>query len=93
MSSPYGQPRRHLKAGRGLSELPTSLPDVYAHYLKSVNPKTPGVENGLPDDYMLRAAKMLAKLALGSDYIPKGVHARSWTALSGSECSNFAARI
>jgi hypothetical protein len=70
-----------VKSGKTLDELPDSLPDVYANYLRRINPKLPGVENRMADDLMLRAAKSLARLALGSDYIPKefgSEPAREW---------------
>jgi hypothetical protein len=59
------------KKGKSLDKLPNSLPDVYASYLKRINPKIAGIEDGVGDDLMLRTAKALAKRALGSDYIPK----------------------
>ena len=60
-----------VKQGRSLEELPKSLPDVYANYLRRINPKVPGMANGMGDEDMLTAAKALARLAVGSDYIPK----------------------
>jgi hypothetical protein len=60
-----------VRNGKSLDALPSSLPDVYANYLRRVNPKVHGIENGLDDETMLRTAKALARLALGSDYIPK----------------------
>jgi hypothetical protein len=60
-----------LKSGGSLDELPDSLPGVYANYLKRVNPKNPGIDNRMDDEAMLRAAKALAKFALGGDYVPK----------------------
>jgi hypothetical protein len=60
-----------MKQRRSLDELPNSLPDVYANYLRRINPKVAGIENGMADEDMLRAAKALAKLALGTEYIPK----------------------
>ena len=59
------------KNRRSLDELPNSLPDVYARYLRRINPKTPGIGNSMSDGEMFRTAKALAKLALGADYIPK----------------------
>jgi hypothetical protein len=60
-----------LEKGEGLEALPKSLPDVYANYLRRINPKVPGVENGVSDEDMFRATKILAELSLGSDCIPK----------------------
>jgi hypothetical protein len=35
-----------VKQGRSLEDLPKSLPDVYAKYLRRINPKVPGIEIG-----------------------------------------------
>jgi hypothetical protein len=40
--------------------------------LKRVNPKVQGLPNAMSDDEMLRTAKLLAKLAEGENFIPKG---------------------
>lgn len=53
------------KVGATLDDLPTSIPDVYFEYLRSVNP--PG---GLSDPDMLRACEILAELALVKGFVP-----------------------
>jgi hypothetical protein len=61
-----------IKANSGsLDSLPQSIPDVYSRYLERVNPDNPSVPNFISQGEMLRAAKVLAKLALGADFIPK----------------------
>jgi photosystem II stability/assembly factor-like uncharacterized protein len=62
---------RLIREGRPLDELPRSLPEAYFRSLEKVNPKTPGAKNAMTDEAMLRAAKLLGKLATGSDFIPK----------------------
>jgi hypothetical protein len=62
---------RLLQAGKTLDQLPLSLPDVYFQHLRQVNPTDPSVPHFLDVDRMLSAAKLLGKLALGQDYIPK----------------------
>jgi photosystem II stability/assembly factor-like uncharacterized protein len=54
-----------------LDSLPQSIPDVYSRYLERVNPDNPSVPNFMSQGEMLRAAEVLAKLALGDDFIPK----------------------
>ena len=56
---------------RSLDEVPKSLPNIYTDYLRRVNPKTLGVANAMGDEDMLAVAKALAKIAIGSNYIPK----------------------
>ena len=60
-----------VQQGRSLDELPQSLPDVYANYLRRINPKLPGMANCMGDEDMLRAAKALARLAVGTITFPK----------------------
>jgi hypothetical protein len=60
-----------LSMGKTLDDLPTSLPEVYAQYLKQVNPKTGAASNSLSDEEMLKVAKTLGKLALHPNYVPK----------------------
>jgi hypothetical protein len=62
---------RLVDSGRSLDDLPVSLPDVYFRYLERVNPKDPGVRNFMPSDDFLRASMLVAKLALGEDFVPK----------------------
>ena len=57
--------------GRGLDEVPRSLPNIYTDYLRRINPKTFGVANAMSDEDMLAVAKALAKIAVGTNYIPK----------------------
>jgi hypothetical protein len=60
-----------VKEGHSLDELPKSLPDVYANYLRRINPQIPGLRDVMGDEEMLRAAKALAELSLRPNYIPK----------------------
>ena len=62
---------RILNLGRSLDELPVSLPDVYLRYLERVNPEAPTAKNFMTNEDFLRAGMVLAKLALGDDFIPK----------------------
>ena len=62
---------RLLYLGQSLDELPVSLPGVYMRYLERVNPKDPTGTNFMTDEEFLRAAMVLAKLALGENYVPK----------------------
>jgi uncharacterized coiled-coil protein SlyX len=54
-----------------LSNLSASTADAIAAYLQRVNPKDEGTPNRVPDDIMLRAARVLAKFCLGDMYTPK----------------------
>jgi len=67
--------RRLIRAGLPLDELPLSIPDVYFRYLEQVNPNQPPnqppVPNFMTNPEMLKAAMLLAKLALGDNFIPK----------------------
>ena len=56
------------KAEATLKDLPTSIPNVYFDYLRSVNPP-----DGLSDPDMLRAAEALAELALEKGFVPHEV--------------------
>jgi photosystem II stability/assembly factor-like uncharacterized protein len=60
-----------IVASRSLESLPRSIPDIYSRYLERVNPDNPSVPNFMSHAEMLRAAKILSKLALGDDFIPK----------------------
>jgi photosystem II stability/assembly factor-like uncharacterized protein len=62
---------RLLNTGRSLDELPVSLPDVYLRYLERVNPEDPMAKNFMTNEDSLRAGMVLAKVALGDDFIPK----------------------
>jgi photosystem II stability/assembly factor-like uncharacterized protein len=63
--------KRLIRNGRTLDELPLSVPEVYSRYLEQVNPEEPAVPNFMTHAEMLRAALILAKLALSGDFIPK----------------------
>jgi hypothetical protein len=82
-----------VKQGRSLEELPHNLPDVYANYLRRVNPKLPGTLNAMSDGDMLRVAKALARLALGSDFIPKEFTEEKGRAFLETEGPKMAAGI
>jgi hypothetical protein len=60
-----------VRKGRPLVELPRSLPDTYFRYLDGLNPKAATSDNAMSDEDMLRAAKLLGRLALENDFIPK----------------------
>ena len=62
---------RLLKSGKALDNLPVSLPDVYFRHLRQVNPDDPSVPYFLPMEIMLGSSKLLGKLALQPDFIPK----------------------
>jgi photosystem II stability/assembly factor-like uncharacterized protein/RecA/RadA recombinase len=81
------------KNGKSMDGLPNSLPDVYADYLRRINPKVHGMENGISDELMLQTAKTLARLSLGDDYIPREfTHERARQSLK-SEVSDIPAGI
>jgi hypothetical protein len=60
-----------VRDGKGLNELPVSLPEVYFRHLRMVNPQDPTVTHFTDNDRMLKIAKVLGKVALGKDYIPR----------------------
>lgn len=60
-----------IRQGRFPKDLPSTLPDVYFRYLEQINPKSPAISHAMTDEEMLRAAKLLGKLALEHDFIPK----------------------
>ena len=68
--------KNNIRAGRPL-DLPLSVPGVYLRYLEQVNPQEPTSRNFMTHAEMLRAATVLAKLALGRDFIPKEFDAAS----------------
>jgi photosystem II stability/assembly factor-like uncharacterized protein len=63
--------KRLIREGRPLDQLPLSIPEVYFRYLEQVNPNQPQVPNFMTNPEMRKAAMLLAKLALGGDFIPK----------------------
>jgi hypothetical protein len=63
--------RRLILEGRSLDELPLSIPEVYFRYLEQVNPNQSQAPNFMTNPQMLKAAMLLAKLALGGNFIPK----------------------
>jgi hypothetical protein len=62
---------RLLREGKQVDDLPLSLPDVYFRHLRQVNPEDPSAQHFLDGDRMLKVAKLLGKVAVGKDYIPK----------------------
>ena len=60
-----------VRAGKGIDDLPTSLPEVYFRYLRMVNPQDSGTAHYIEGDRMMRAAKILGRVAVGDDFIPK----------------------
>ena len=63
---------RLIQDNKSLSDLPVSLPDIYFRHLRQINPSDSSTENFLGVDRMIRVAKILAKLAIAKDYVPKG---------------------
>jgi hypothetical protein len=63
--------KRIIHAGLPLDAMPLSVPEVYSRYLEQVNPEEPSLPNFMAPTEMLRAATILAKLALSSNFIPK----------------------
>jgi hypothetical protein len=63
--------KRLIRAGLPLDTLPLSIPEVYSRYLEQVNPNEPSLPNFMTPTEMLRAATVLAKLALTGDFVPK----------------------
>jgi hypothetical protein len=66
--------KRIIREGRSLDGLPLSVPEVYSRYLEQVNPEEPSLPDFMTHPEMLRAALILAKLALAGDFIPKEFH-------------------
>jgi photosystem II stability/assembly factor-like uncharacterized protein len=62
---------RLVREAKGLDDLPISLPEVYFRHLRRVNPDDPSVQHFLDGDRMLKVAKLLAKVAIGRDFIPR----------------------
>jgi hypothetical protein len=60
-----------VEDGRALEELPVSLPEVYFLHLRKVNPQDPGLPHYLHNDRMIKIAKILGKVALEPNFIPK----------------------
>ena len=58
-------------AGASLNDLPNSVPDAYFDFLRGVNPQEPGVEHRLTHEQMFEAAGILARQALGEDFVPR----------------------
>jgi hypothetical protein len=62
-----------VNTGHSLDELPSSIPGAYADYLKTLNPVSNDVPHYMTEEDMLRAARALARAALGEDYLPQEV--------------------
>jgi hypothetical protein len=62
---------RVFEENRPVDDLPKTMPDTYMQYLRRLNPKVIGLTNAMCDEDMLRVSKVLARLALGEDCIPK----------------------
>jgi hypothetical protein len=60
-----------VEDGRALEELPVSLPEVYFLHLRRVNPQDPSLPNYLHNDRMIKIAKVLGRVALEPNFIPK----------------------
>jgi len=58
-----------------------SISEVYFRYLEQVNPSQPQAANFMTNPQMLKAAMLLAKLALGDNFIPKEFYRRDAMAL------------
>src|ERR1035438_3492730 len=70
-----GEAKRIIHAGRSLDTLPLSVPEVYSRYIEQVNPEEPSLPNFMTPPEMLRAATVLAQLALSGDLVPKEFYA------------------
>jgi photosystem II stability/assembly factor-like uncharacterized protein len=62
---------RLLHDGKELDDLPLSLPEVYFRHLRQINPEHASAQHFLDGDRMFKVAKLLGKVAVGKDYIPK----------------------
>ena len=62
-----------IRKGKGLDDMPLSLPEIFAESLRQVNPDDPKAQHYLEVNRMLKVAKVVAKLSLGADYIPKEI--------------------
>lgn len=60
-----------IRKGKGLDDMPPSLPEIFADNLRQVNPDDSTVPHYLEVNKMLKLAKAFAKLSLGEDCIPK----------------------
>jgi hypothetical protein len=60
-----------IREGRSLDELPSTLPEIYFLHLRLINPQDQNSPHFLDNEAMFKVAKALAKLAVGSDYVPK----------------------
>jgi photosystem II stability/assembly factor-like uncharacterized protein len=65
------QAARLIQTGQALDNLPLSLPEVYFRHLRQVNPEDTSVPHYLDGDRMLRISKVLAKMAIGENFVPK----------------------
>jgi hypothetical protein len=57
--------------GDSLDELPKSIPDTYFEFLRVVNPQDVGAKNRLSEEEMFVAAEVMARIALGEDFVSK----------------------
>jgi GTPase SAR1 family protein len=62
-----------IRKGKGIDDIPISLPEIFAENLRQVNPDDPKALHFLEVNRMLKVAKLVAKLSLGADYIPKEI--------------------
>jgi hypothetical protein len=56
---------------RPIEDLPVSVAGTMLENLRRVNPKTPDTPNAVPDDVLIQAARVLASLSLGPNYVPQ----------------------
>ena len=82
------------ESGGYVEELPATVPDAYFAYLRQVNPSGASVPNAMSDEDMLRAAKILARLATEKAFVPREfalsrarmeLAARGWTRPEGAD--------
>jgi photosystem II stability/assembly factor-like uncharacterized protein len=57
--------------GRPIEDLPLSVAGTMLEYLRRVNPKGPETPNGVPDDVLIRATRVLASQSLAPNYVPQ----------------------
>jgi GTPase SAR1 family protein len=62
-----------IQKGKGLEDMPLSLPEIFAENLRQVNPVDSSTPNFMNESTMLKIAKILAKLSLRDTYIPKEI--------------------
>jgi hypothetical protein len=60
-----------VKNEQNIEKLPLSVPETMLEYLRRVNPQDPDTPNHVPNDEMIRAARVLSRCSLDDSYIPR----------------------